>query len=163
MSVFSVASFAPVGSNDYLDRLGVLPPQPDFPPKVWTAVHHAVQEELAALEVAVRRKTPQLSVRRGHTTGESFFLFSYVSFSTSDPARDPVVAGVTFTPTERGVTLEADVSGEQSGDYVASSRIETVAGDNDELLATARELTRYLCQSAEAIAAAINEPSSQVE
>jgi hypothetical protein len=51
-----------------------------------------------------------------------------------------------------GVTIEADVSGEQLGDYIVSVPSKTVAHAREEVLAAATEAVRILCQSAEAIA-----------
>ena len=78
-------------------------------------------------------------------------------------ALDPVVAGMTFTSADEGVTVEADVSGEETGDIIFSLPSKTVAGSSEELLAAARESARNLCQSARAIAAALTDPSRRVE
>ena len=70
---------------------------------------------------------------------------------------------MTFRLTHQGVTVEADVSGEQTGDIISSVPSKTVANSREELLAGTCELARKLCQSAEAIAAALKDPSRRVE
>ncbi len=64
-------------------------------------------------------------------------LFSYRTFSIPHSVVDPVVAGLTFTPSAQGVTVDADVSGEQTGDCIASVPAKTVANAREELLAAA--------------------------
>jgi hypothetical protein len=74
-----------------------------------------------------------------------------------------VVSGITFTPAQEGVTIEADVSGEQTGDCISSVSRKTVANSREELLAAASESAQKLCQSADAIAAALEDPSRRLE
>ena len=100
-----------------------------------------------------------LRVDAGRTKGDKFFLFSYRTFSIPDSALDPVVVGMTFTARRHGVTVEADVSGEQTGDIILSLPSKTVADSDEELLAQACESARKLCESAEAVAAALANPS----
>lgn len=163
MTLATVASFQPVARKEYLDRLAALPPRPAFTPDLWAKVHDEVQEQLVLLETEVRRKVAGIRVEAGRTKGDQFFLFSYRTFSMPDSALDPVVVGMTFAPAHQGLTVEADVSGEQTGDWISSVPSKTVANSREELLATARESARELCQSAEAIAAALKNPSRRVE
>jgi hypothetical protein len=163
MTVATVASFPAVARKEYLDRLAALPPRPAVTPELWTKVHDEVQEQLVLLEIEVRRKVAGIRVDPGRTKGDKFFLFSYRTFSIPDIAIDPVVVGMTFTPAHQGVTVEADVSGEQSGDCISFVPSKTVANSREELLAAARESARKLCQSAEAIAAALTDPARRVE
>jgi hypothetical protein len=157
------ASFPPVARKEYLDRLAALPPRTVFPAELWTEVHDEIQTQLGLLESEVRRKMAGIRVNAGRTQGDRFFLFSYRTFSLPDGGLDPVVAGLTFTPAEEGVKVEADVSGEQTGDWISSVPSQTVANLRDELLAAAREAARELCQSAEAIIAALKDPSRRIE
>jgi hypothetical protein len=163
MTMATVFSFPPVARKENLDRLAALPPKPAFTPELWTKVHDEVQEQLVLLEIEVRRKVAGIRVDQGRTKGDKFFLFSYRTFSMPDSALDPVVVGMTFTPAHQRVTVEADVSGEQSGDRISSVPSKTVTQSKEELLAAARELARKLCQSAEAVAAALTDPSRRVE
>ncbi len=163
MTLAAVASFQPVYRKEYLDRLAALPPKPAFTPEFWTTVHDAVQEQLGRLETAVRRRLAGIRVDSGRTRGNKFFLFSYRTFSLPDSGLDPVVVGMTFTPAHQGVRVEADISGEQSGDCLVSVPCKTVAQSRDELLATARESAQQLCQSAEAVANALKDPSRGFE
>ncbi len=156
-------SYPPVARNEHLDRLAVSSSGPDAAPELWTEVHEETQAQLAPLETEVRRKVAGIRVETGRTVGNQFFLFTYRTFSMPDSDIDPVVAGITFTPAHDGVTVEADVSGEQSGDWISSAQGKTVASSRDELLWAARELARGLCSSAEAIADALKNPSRRVE
>jgi hypothetical protein len=133
------------------------------PPELWSEVHEEIQRQLALLETDVRRKLPGVRVDPGRTHGNSFFLFSYRTFSMPDSALDPVVAGLTFTPADQEVTVEADVSGEQTGDWIASVPTKTVVDATEDLLAAVRESARKLCQFAEAIAAALQDSSRRIE
>jgi hypothetical protein len=138
-------------------------PRPDVPPDLWTEVHDEVQGQLALLETDVRRQVAGIRVDTGRTKGDRFFLFSYRTFSLPDRTLDPVVAGITFTPVREGVTVEADVSGERTGNGISSVPSKTVAHSREELLAAARESARKLRQPAEAIAAALKDPTRTVE
>lgn len=162
MTPATVAYYQPVAGVKYLDRL-VLLPRPAFAPQLWTELHDEVQEQLAALETEVRNQVARIRVDAGRTKGDKFFLFSYRTLSLPDSDLDPVVVGMTFTPAPQGVKVEADVSGEQTGDWISSVPSRTVANSREELLAAARESARKLCQSAEAIAAALKNPSRRVE
>jgi hypothetical protein len=94
----------------------------------------------------------------GRTHGEHFYLFSYRTFSMPDSDIDPVVVGMTFTPADEGVTVEADVSGERCGDLISSVYRKTVGNSTHELQAAARTFARKLRDSADAIRAALNDP-----
>ncbi len=115
------------------------------------------------MEAGVRRQLAGVRVAADRTSGEHFFLFSYRTFSTPDSALDPVVAGVTFTPAGQGVAVEADASGEQTGDRIATVPPRTVAPTREALLAAAHESARLLCQSAGAVAAAVRDPNRRAE
>lgn len=153
----AAASFPPVARTEYLDRLAALPSEP------LDAVHHEVQEQLALLESEVRRRVPRVRVEAGRTSGSAYFLFSYRTFSLPDSDLDPVVAGITFTPAHPGVTLEADVSGEQTGDPIFSLPPKTVTDSTEELSAAARESARSLFRAAEAIAGALQDRSRRID
>jgi hypothetical protein len=130
---------------------------------LWTEVHEEVQGQLGRLESEVRQRVPEVRVDRGRTKGERFYLFSYTTFSIPDSGLDPVVSGLTFTPAQQGVTIQADISGEQSGDSIASVPSKAVANRRNDLLAAAGELARKPCQSAEAIATALKDASRRIE
>ncbi len=150
------------GKED-LARLAALPPSQAGTPDLWTEVHDAVQAQLASLAAEVRRQGDGICVVAGRTKGDGFYLFTYLTFAVRGSDLDPVVAGITFKPDGQGVTVEADVSGEQTGDVLLTVPENTVAYSRDELLAAARESARMLCQSAEAITAALKDPSRRIE
>jgi hypothetical protein len=155
-------SFDPVARNDYLDRLA-LPPEPLLAPAFWDEVHEEVQGPLTQLETALRQKLPGVRGSVGHTRGEHFLLFSYRTFAMPALDTDPLVAGITFTLGDQGVRVEGDVSGEQTGDYIASVPGETVGASRDDILAAGRNVAERLVKSVDEIAAALNDASRTVE
>jgi hypothetical protein len=157
------ASFQPVARSEYLDRLEALPPSADFTPRFWATVHDEVQAQLESLEAGVRQRLPAVRVSAGRTSGENFLLFSYRTFFMPEMPVDPVVVGMTFTSADQGVTVDADISGEQTGDCISALPSKMVPNSKDELLAAVHELARSLCQSAHAIASAVTDPSRGVE
>lgn len=74
-----------------------------------------------------------------------------------------MVAGITFVPTPDGVNVETDINGEQIGDCIAAVPRKTVANSRDALLHTARDSARQLREFADAIAAALMDPSRSIE
>jgi hypothetical protein len=121
----------------------------------WTAVHEQVQRQLSVLENEVRQRAADVRVDQGRTNGKQFYLFSYRTFSLPKAGLDPLVSGVTFTPAQDGVTIAADISGEQTGHLIFSVPSKTVANQREAILAAAEESARKLCHLADAIAAAI--------
>jgi len=163
MTLATVASFQPVARNEYLERLGALPSEPVLAPELWAEVHDEIQAQLGPLETEIRRRVPGIRVSTGRTSGEQFFLFSYRTFSKPGVDLDPVVVGMTFTSVDQGVNVEADASGEQTGGCISSVASKTVPPSREELLAAARESAGNLCQSAEAIATALTDPSRGID
>jgi hypothetical protein len=163
MSLATASSFPPEGSQENLERLAALSLSPDAALDLWTAVHEEVQGQLALLETEVRHKAGALRVQAGRTKGDRFFLFTYRTFSLPGSELDPVVVGLTFIPNGEGVTVEADVSGEGTGDSVWSVPNKTVAKSREELVEAARELAQNLCPAASAIVAALKEDNCKVE
>jgi hypothetical protein len=162
MSALSVASLKPVARRENLDRL-FLHQRTALSEVLWNQLHDEVQLQLQLLEAEVRRKLAGLRTEVGRTKGSTFFLFSHRTFSVPENGLDPVVAGMTFTKAEQGVTVEADVSGEQIGDFVYTVPRKIVAPNKEELLLATRESARTLTQSAEAIANSLRNPSRKVE
>jgi hypothetical protein len=153
----------PVVRTEYLDRLEALPDDPTLTPALWDEVHRVVQEELAPLRANIRRKSPEIRVDGGRTQGRQFLLFSYCTFCAPGGNVDPVVAGITFTFGQEGVTVAADISGEQTGDCIVSLPTRIVGTFGHELLDAARESARTLSQSAEAITAALADASRNIQ
>jgi hypothetical protein len=163
MTTAVVLSYPPVARKEYLDRLAALPPGPDVTPDLWTQVHDEIQGLLASLETEVRRSVAGIRASTGRTSGEHFFLFSYRTFSMPESTLDRVVVGVTFKPAGQFVAVEADVSGEHTGDWLSTLPSKVVANSRGDLLAAARDSAQALCQSAEVIAAALKDPSRRIE
>ena len=154
--------YPPVSRFQYLPRLYVVHSSPDAQ-DVWIEVHHVVQEQLAVLESDVRRSLAGVRATTGSTRGEHFLLFSYVTFSLPDSDIDPVVVGMTFKQADQGVDMEADVSGESTGDLISSVILRMALGSRKDLLAAVHESASELLQSVKAIAAALKNSSRGVE
>ncbi|HEX7447413.1 MAG TPA: hypothetical protein VF306_07700 [Pirellulales bacterium] len=162
MASATTTAFQPVGRMEHLERLAILAESPAAAAALWDDVHESVQSDLALLEAEVRRTIPGVRVDIGRTHGGRFYLFSYRTFSLPDGHVDPVVAGVTFAPAPDGVTVEADVNGEQTGDWIAAVPCKTVVTSRDALLHAAHDSARRLCGFADAVAAALRDPSRNV-
>lgn len=132
-----------------------IPPEAD---DLWTMVHDEVQSTFDRLESAVRHHLKDVDVSAFRTQGDKFYLFTYRTFSMPD-ANDPVVVGITFSPQSDGITIEADVSGEQTGDSIFSLPIKSIPMSKDRILAVARVLAANLCQAAERIVNALRDPN----
>ncbi|HUY33715.1 MAG TPA: hypothetical protein VMV69_13275 [Pirellulales bacterium] len=155
-------SYPPFALTDDLDRLAASPEEPGITPEFWPELHSEIQRQLALLEGEVRRQVPGVRVVGGRTRGEQFCLFSYLTFSMPDSDIDPVVVGITFTPSDEGVTVEADVSGERFGDLISTVYRTTVGNSTHELLAAACDFARELGGSVDAIRGALNDASRRV-
>lgn len=153
----------PLARTRHLDGLANATPGSDFPADWWAEVHEQVQAQLARLESEVRRRLPGVCVVCGRTRGDRFYLFSNRTFSLPQSDLDPVVSGVTFTPAGQGVAVEADVSGERSGDCLFSIPRQAAAKTREAVLAAVGEVARRLCGEAEAITAALQDAARVVE
>jgi hypothetical protein len=163
MSLATTIAFQPVARMDHLERLAALSESLTLTPQLWDELHGEIQHQLAMLEAEIRRMVTGIRVDVGRTHGDRFFLFSYRTFSMPDSHVDRVVAGMTFTPAGDRVTVEADVSGEQTGDLIACVPTETVASSRKALLQATRESARTLLQSTNLIAIALTDASRNIE
>jgi hypothetical protein len=157
------ASFHPVEPNEHLERLDTLPAGPDLTPAFWDVVNSEVQEQLATLEAEIYRKLDAIRAQSGNTKGAAFFLSSYRTFSMPGHPADPVVASVAFTSAGQGVTVEADVSGEHTGDMIVGFPSRTVPSSRKEILAAANAAARDLFGTADSIVAALQDVSRTFE
>ena len=155
--------FQPVARGEPLDGLAASRASIELTPESWARVHDEVQEQLGPLEVEVRKRLPGVRVTAGRTHGGAFALSSYRTFSLAGSDVDPVVVGVTFTTTVQDVTIEADISGEQTGDCILPAINRTAANSRDDLLTVARDLARTLGTSADAIVAALKDASRNID
>jgi hypothetical protein len=153
-------------SGKQVERLTAVAQQSQIDPNsvLWAILHEEAQGQLSHLEEGIRRKIAKLQVVAGRTSGDYFYLYSYQTFSLSDDDKlDPVVAGITFSPDRTNVKIEAEISGEQTGDIILSLPTTTVANSKEDLIEAARGLTRRLSQSADLVAAALLNASRRVD
>lgn len=133
--------------------------------ELWHDVQGVVQQALAELDDAVRQRVPDLEVDAGTTQGRHFALFAYRTFSRADKAIDPVVAGLTFVHSreddEDRVVIEADLSGEETGDSLLSVPRRTIPLISEQLVRAAHEMAAQLARSSQRIADALLDPSRE--
>jgi hypothetical protein len=150
--------------EEYLDRLAVFQPQADAEDPIWLEVHEQVQQVLAGLDDFIQSRVPDLRVETGKTQGRNFSLFTHRTFSRADqPGIDPVVVGLTFArgggENPEAIGIEADISGEQTGDRIAAIARREVHTAREDLVRAARELATELCKFAPSIVEALLNPS----
>lgn len=147
----AIEYFEPVPRMENIDRLAL----PVADSDLWDEVHTEFQNQLKFLANEVCRRVSGVHAYTGRTEGENFFLFSYVTFSLPESRVDPVVVGITLTPNQDRVTLEADISGEERGDMIYS--VTKVVDSRHDVSAVAKTLAVQLSQSAEAIETALRD------
>lgn len=152
-----VASYEPVARKGSLERLAALPEHPNLTSEPWDQVHAEIQGQFDKLEAELRLCLSGLQTQTGLTRGGKGFVFSYRTFSLPEATLDPVVVGLTFTPAEGGVRVEADASGESRGDFIVELPARMVAPYLEELLRATREFGEQLSRSTEQIAAALRD------
>lgn len=164
MSTVSACYYPPEANPGHLDRLVLFDDPADVAAGTWTEVHEQVQQILAALDETVRLRVPDVRVDTARTRGRKFYLFTYRTFSRSDdPHIDPVVVGLTFVREDHGeeprAIIDADISGEATGDRIAAITRRTVPMVGTELFRVARESAAELSQYVPRIAEALLDPS----
>lgn len=164
MSTASTCFYPPVFRTQDLERLAAFERPAETGNQIWTDVHKEVQRVLVGLDELVRLRVAHLHVESGRTQGHSFYLFTYLTFSRTDAIEiDPVVVGLTFARAdneeEKRVVIDADVSGEHTGDRIEALARRRVPAVREELLRTAHELAFELSCYAQRIAEALLDSS----
>ena len=119
-------------------------------------LHDCVQVKLASLDDFIRQRVPDVVIGIARTTGKQFLLFTYRTYSSpSHDAIDPVVVGLTFTRTDAGVSIEADASGEETGDLIVPLPCQHSSPRRADLIDSATGLAAQLVTAKERIAAAV--------
>jgi len=152
-----VASYEPVARKESLERLAALPEQSNLTSESWDQVHAEVQRHFDKLESELRRRLSGFRTQSGLTRGQNSFVFSYRTFWLPETPVDPVTVGITFRPTEGGVLVEADASGDSRGDFIVELPQRIVAPSREEFLSAARQLGEELSHSTEQVAAALTD------
>lgn len=109
--------FEPIARPEYVrSRLALRRPALGDIRVDWDEVQQAVQEVLAVLGAIVQRRRPDVRSRPGGNRSPAVALYEYRVFDPgSSPDADPVVAGVAFKRTPRGILVRGDFCGEESG------------------------------------------------
>jgi hypothetical protein len=154
---------APQFNTEHLERLAV-ERSPEIGNQVWTEVHEEVQRILGRLDELVRTRVTHLHTMSGRTQGRGFDLFTYLKFSRTDASElDPVVVGLTFSHADgeerRWVVIDADVSGEQTGDGIEVPAQRRVPASREDLLRAASEMALRLSCGEQRIAEALLDSS----
>lgn len=163
MSQATLSYFPPVLREAHLDRLALVPPGLEFDREVWAEVHDEVQRMLEPLEGKVRSRFGNVLADSGQTQGKAFLLFTYRTFSVPGSGVEPVVAGMNFTRADNGIGIDADISGEQTGDTMLELPRTITQGSKQELLVAARELAQRLCEGDKQIVDALSDQSRSIE
>lgn len=149
----------PTSRSDDVLHTAALPMVHDAGPDLWAEIHEEAQREWGRLESDVRQVLPAVRVTRGRTSGQHYFLFTHATFSLPGSKVDPVVAGITFSAADEQVAVDADVSGEQTGDVIWPAATQKVSKSKEALVSAARQLAGELVHSAAAIASALQDRS----
>ncbi len=164
MSTVSTCFYPPRFRTDNLERLAALERSAESGDQLWTEVHEEVQRVLVGLDEFVRFRVAHFRVESGRTQGRNFYLFTYLTFSRTDAAEiDPVVVGLTFARAdkegEEQVVVDADISGEQTGDRIVAIARRMVPTVRAELLRAAHKLAWELSCRGQQIAEALLDSS----
>ena len=123
-------------------------------------LHDCVQRKLVLLDDFIRQRVPDVVICAARTTGKQFLLFTHRTYSSpSHDSIDPVVVGLTFKRTDSGVVIEADASGEETGDLILPLPRQVCSPVRAELIESAISLATQLVTANERIAAAVLDPS----
>jgi hypothetical protein len=161
MSTADHVDYQPVPQEADLDALAVFQPNSELGPRFWTELDKRVQQVLSELDDSVRSNVPPLRIQPGSTQGRHFY-FCYRTYSRTDIEKlDPVVVGLTFVRQDDNdeISIEADISGEETGDGIATLPRRKVARLRDEIVRTALDLATLLSRHAQQVSAALRDPS----
>jgi hypothetical protein len=165
MSTVSTCFCDPQFSFACLERLAIDRPS-EMGSEVWAEVHEEIQRVLQTLEEPVRSRVKHLRTAAGATRGRNFHLFTYRTFSRTDATDiDPVVVGLTFAEADeegKQVVIDADISGESTGDGIKTFASRTVLALRNELLRASNELARELSRHGPQIAEALLDSSRSI-
>jgi len=153
----------PVAHGEYAGHVEVRAGAAELSQEFWTSIDNAIQQELAALDVPIRRTVASVRAVAGRTSGKVFYLCSYRTFSKPGSDVDPVVVSITFAPAQGGVSLEAGVTGESGGDLIRSFPALTLPVSKEEVVWAARAAARELGDLADSVAAALQDDSRVIE
>jgi len=159
MSATIDTSFKPLGNKALLQRPDARLAKPPGGDDQWTAIHKAIEEQLGLLEAEIRAVLNEVIAVAGRTQGEHFSICSYRTFSIPNSNVDRVVAGITMQRTNQGTIIEADISGESTGDIISTTPVRTVANEGTAVLEAALNSAQVLSQSSRQIVAALKDSS----
>lgn len=140
---------------------GVPPQGGGLGPVDWDRVHETVQGLLGRLVHTLAAQRPDIRSQPGRAAARAFPLFTYRTFDVpADHAIDPVVVGVVFEPaaTGNGLSLRADICGEESGRIFYALQEREVALAAEPVLTAAQELASQLSEQVEIVIAALAQP-----
>lgn len=82
----------------------------------WDEVQRAVDDSFAELAAMVARRRAGVQSRSGENRSPAVLLYAYRVFEPAfPPDADPIVSGVAFKRTPRGILVRGDFCGEESG------------------------------------------------
>ncbi len=157
----------PIFRTEHLERLAAFGSPAEIGDPLWNEVHDRVQRVLGRLDEPVRSIVPHVNVTSGRTQGRSFYLFTYRTYSRTDaPEIDPVVVGLTLAPADHDarelVVIDADISGESTGDGIERLPLRTVRAVREELLLAVHETAFELSHHGQRIAESLLDSSRSI-
>jgi hypothetical protein len=127
----------------------------------WDLVYEAIQAIFEPMAEAIHRRRPDTRSRANRAAAHAFFLFAYRVFDVPmDHAIDPVVVGVEFAPapTNGGVLVRGDISGEESGRIYFELDESEVPSARAVVLEAARQTATQLSNQVEVVIEALAQP-----
>jgi hypothetical protein len=127
----------------------------------WSRAEEIVQNALTRLSEAVSERRKGVRSRPHASRTERFPLFAYRTFiPTPAEGFDPIVVGVTFKRTDRGVLVRGDMIGEETGTVHfehPECRLE-VREQSEAVLRAARQVADRLAAEVDQLVAALDAP-----
>ena len=113
--------------------------------ETWAEVHAGVQQILGSLDKGIQKQVADVRVLEGKSQAPGYSLFTYRTFSRSAVEIDPIVVAILFSKVnENEIALDADISGESTGDQIETLARRVVSANRTELLMAAQELASKL-------------------
>lgn len=145
--------FSPISRIEGLERLDLID---------WDEVHNSVQAILQDLDRSVRQAHSQVKICEGSNHSGAWSLFTYRVYGPAEGSLvDPVVVGITFSPTQAGVIIRADMAGEEGGDILLELPPRKAIGKL-AIQETARDLAERLVKEGLRIGRALQDAGREV-
>lgn len=161
MSVTSAAYYPPVAAFQpgYVSRLALIEPRaPFFDWDVIVArVPQLVDKALSTIDSVVWASNPNAAAHSGKNTIRSESLFVYRTYTLGTSDVDAVVVGLTVERDVAHVTIRGDIANEESGNVYSELKIQSLAGDDERILAGVKKAAEELASRSHIVTEAVAE------